>query len=835
LGAIWIGTYESGINRYDTVTKKITHFESSNGYPDKNCWAAFESRDGVLWLSSTDPVGFLYRMVLDKNKIKHIPTLKFIHCITEDKQGYLWGAGFQTGLLQFDKNRNLLHVFKEETADSIDLIKNGATSILQENDTLWLCNSKGVILMDKKSQHFKWLRYKRPGDLVENKFTGINTFQIINDKNLYKWIWTNRGLYQYNSQNHTFIVHHLLVDEFEEPTNPLLQDGLGNIWAASLDGIEIFNSVSGHIKSLMKGIKVNCLYRDEEGFIWAGSLDRGLFRYNKGTDSMEVFSDFQSVPGGEKIVNIAVDDWKNLWVITNSAIVKYVADRSRFFVYSKSYGIRSNELWVGGICKTRAGEILVGNARGFYVISPGEMNEVSSPLQLNITGFYVNNKPAFSTNDRILTGPVEQTTSLHLPYNKNDFSFSFAAIDYRAPETNRYYTRLENFDSVWRDAGGDKTANYINIPPGRYIFKVKAINIDNITSEKDVDITISPPWYKTWWAYLIYVLLIITLVVVIHRYQQQRTIRREREKAQVKELAQAREIERAYTELKSTQAQLIQSEKMASLGEMTAGIAHEIQNPLNFVNNFSELNKELAEDLIAELGSDNYRSGDVQSPSEIAEDIKKNEVKINYHGRRADAIVKSMLQHSQGSFGTKEPTDINELADKYLRLAYHSIGTKDSIPVPVGIKTDFDDSVKKINIVPQEIGKVLLNLYNNALYEVRECAVIRLRRMEAASYELQTVNGDPPNGEASFYEPEVCVTTRRNGSYVVITVKDNGNGIPGNIIDKIFQPFFTTKPTGQGTGLGLSLAYDIVKAHGGSLRVESKMGEGSSFVVQLPG
>jgi signal transduction histidine kinase len=264
--------------------------------------------------------------------------------------------------------------------------------------------------------------------------------------------------------------------------------------------------------------------------------------------------------------------------------------------------------------------------------------------------------------------------------------------------------------------------------------------------------------------------------------------------------------ENALSELKATQKQLIQSEKMASLGELTAGIAHEIQNPLNFVNNFSEVNTELINELTNELNT-----GNKEEAISIAKDIKENEEKINHHGKRADAIVKGMLQHSRKSTGVKEPTDINALCDEYLRLSYHGLRAKDK-SFNAEIKTDFDESIGKINIVPQDIGRVLLNLFNNAFYAVNEKKKLLV----------------------NSYQPIAEVKTRRINNKVEIIVSDNGNGIPQNIIDKIFQPFFTTKPTGEGTGLGLSLSYDIVKAHGGEIKVETKENEGTEFIIQLP-
>jgi len=270
------------------------------------------------------------------------------------------------------------------------------------------------------------------------------------------------------------------------------------------------------------------------------------------------------------------------------------------------------------------------------------------------------------------------------------------------------------------------------------------------------------------------------------------------------------ELQKALSDLKTTQAQLVQSEKMASLGELTAGIAHEIQNPLNFVNNFSEVNTEL----IQELRSQNLKGKNENGEGidlEILNDIEKNLEKISHHGKRADEIVKGMLQHSRSSAGQKEPTDINGLCDEYLRLAFHGMRAKDK-SFNAETKTDFDTRIGTVNVVSQDVGRVLLNLLNNAFYATNE----RRKKNEPG------------------YQPMVEVTTRKEARDIKIEVTDNGPGIPEKIRDKIFQPFFTTKPTGQGTGLGLSLSYDMVKAQGGDIRVETKEREYTRFIVTLP-
>jgi two-component system NtrC family sensor kinase len=293
--------------------------------------------------------------------------------------------------------------------------------------------------------------------------------------------------------------------------------------------------------------------------------------------------------------------------------------------------------------------------------------------------------------------------------------------------------------------------------------------------------------------------------------EKQQILASQNEKLEQQVMERTIALTHSLEELKSTQAQLIQSEKMASLGELTAGIAHEIQNPLNFVNNFSEVSNELISEMVEEVDK-----GNTEEVKTIANDVKQNLEKIIHHGKRADAIVKGMLQHSRASTGKKELTDINALCDEYLRLSYHGMRAEDK-SFNATLKTDFDNNIGKINIVPQDIGRVLLNLFNNAFYAVM-----------------------PPNPlKGEHYEPTVSVITKRINSPsgaggIEIRVKDNGNGIPQKVVDKIFQPFFTTKPTGQGTGLGLSLSYDIVKAHGGEIRVETKEGEGSEFVILLP-
>ena len=364
----------------------------------------------------------------------------------------------------------------------------------------------------------------------------------------------------------------------------------------------------------------------------------------------------------------------------------------------------------------------------------------------------------------------------------------------------RYYYLENNNDSLVKyQAMIIKVSN--SLFTTRNLQQFENIDFEELQKQLAVE-TAQKETRDTWRTYslLAGLFIILIIVVILWRNNQQRRM------ANDQLSMQKNSLESTLSDLKSAQSRLIHSEKMASLGELTAGIAHEIQNPLNFVNNFSEVNSELAAEL--ESAAEN---GDLAEIKSLAKDIRENETKINHHGKRADAIVKGMLQHSRSGSGVKEPTDINALCDEYLRLAYHGLRSKDK-SFNATIKTDFDKTLQKINVIPHDIARVILNLINNAFYTVGQ-------------KQSQNIVG---------YSPVVSLSTTQLNNHVEIRVTDNGNGIPQNVVDKIFQPFFTTKPTGQGTGLGLSISYDIVKAHGGELKVETKVGEGSEFFVLFP-
>jgi signal transduction histidine kinase len=560
---------------------------------------------------------------------------------------------------------------------------------------------------------------------------------------------------------------------------------------------------------LSKGLAYS-LCVDKDNVVWVDAdttgngLQEDLYRLDRNRNQLISFLE----PGSQKrisyVSDILEDNIGELWITARHAIYKISKNRDLVRKYDENNGVHQNYYQNSDNYTAMDGKLYIGDEAGYYSFYPDDLKDDPPPI-LNITSFKLNGKEVVPGESEILKMPVWQTKEIHLLYNQNNFSFDFIGIDYQTEGVVNYLYKLENYDGDWHKYGSEHQAFYYNLLPGKYIFHVRASNDEGGSVEKVLSIFISPPWWKTWWAYTIFALL---FAGGIWRFIDYRSKKLRNENRQLEEKITQRTIELTHSleKLKSTQSQLVQSEKMASLGELTAGIAHEIQNPLNFVNNFSEVNSELIEELEEEADK-----GHLAEVKLIAKNIKENEQKINHHGKRADSIVKGMLQHSRTSAGKKELTDINALADEYLRLAYHGLRAKDK-NFNAAMKTNFDQTIGAINIIPQDIGRVLLNLYNNAFY---------------AAYEKKKLY---PDG----FEPTVSMSTRKVGNKIEIRVRDNGNGIPQKVIDKIFQPFFTTKPTGQGTGLGLSLSYDIVKAHGGDIKVDTKEGEFTEFTINLP-
>ncbi len=580
----------------------------------------------------------------------------------------------------------------------------------------------------------------------------------------------------------------------------------------------------------------------EPGVVWL-RLNRGIFKQNHLTGETELM--FQSDSGiiNESSGIIQEDADGYLWMNNQSGIMRLDPVTQSITYYETEPGIRAGRLVVPG--ELNNGDILFAGAGGYLRFNPFELQQEEPIRKIHITEM-----TAGQTVHKTLYGGH---SDFEIESSDNNLAFSFLGMNYRDPAFTRYRYRIEGYDEDWNLVGTQRRVFLANLPPGSYTFQVQAAPRFGPYSEyaAAIPFTILPPWWKTYPAYIFYFFLFAGLVFATDRFQRRRLLRRVRERAHEKELEQAREIEKAYRilevaheNLKSAQEQLVQQEKLASLGQLTAGIAHEIKNPLNFVNNFSDLSLEIMVeifDAVAKLKQN-------EQTKEIAASltsIKTNLQKIHEHGSRADSIVKSMLQHSRGGSGKMEPTDLNGLVKEYVNLAYHGMraGRK---PIAVDIDLQLDGSVGTVPLISEDFSRVILNLCNNAFDAMSEKLKVESGKLKVESGKLKVESKKlkVESGKAGAYSPRLTVRIRRvagsgagnagaqNGG-ILIEIEDNGPGIPDEIRDKILQPFFTTKKGTAGTGLGLSITHDIIKAHGGELRVNSRAGQGSTFSIEL--
>ncbi|MDQ6845609.1 MAG: ATP-binding protein, partial [Bacteroidota bacterium] len=773
MGNLWFGTSGKGISKYDG--KSFTNYSTLQGLANNVIFSIFEDTKGNLWIGTSGGGVNKY----DGKSVTNYTTAQglasnVVFSINEDYRGNIWLGTLGGGVSKYDGNSFTNYTTAQGLADNV------VWAITQDRTgNLWFGTQQGLSVMrnetaDKKTATGKLFQsYTTTDGLPDNFVT-----QVVEDNDEKLYIGTNLGICELKRVNSS--------------------KGFEKEWAVG----KIFNSQTGYpVKDVNAGL--GAMFKDSRGIIWVGtgSDKTGLVRFDPKA------------------------------VITNNLVPPAV--------FLKNVKINNENICWSDLDPSRINEKTDSNTTAPIITD--EVNTFGRRLSYRERDSLRTKFKNISFEGITKWNPVPQ--KLTLPYYYNNISFDFNAIETGKNFLVKYQYMLKGYDKEWSPPGYKTFVNFGNIYEGTYTFMLRAQSPEGVWS-KPIAYTfkVLPPWWRTWWMYVVYAAIFITIIILSFRWNNRRIIFQKKElerkivvaTRQIKEenekvKAQKKKIEETLKELEATQSQLIQAEKMATLGELTAGIAHLIQNPLNFVNNFSQVNKELIEEMQEEIGK-----GNLADAKAISDDIKENEQKINEHGTRADAIVKGMLQHSRFSVGEKQLTNINALAEEYLELSYHGVQTKDpkdfaSKLFHVVLKTDFDESIGKINIVPQDVGRMLLNLYNNAFYAIET----KMRN----SRHFATVSGQAPASEA--YEPIVTVTTKAVKSQsgdlkVIISVKDNGNGISKKVQDKIFQPFFTTKPTGQGTGLGLSMSYDIIKAHGGDIKFETKEGEGSEFIVSLP-
>jgi len=660
--------------------------------------------------------------------------------------------------------------------------------------------------------------YQSP--ILDSFMRGSFAIDIVADHCNNVWILSNEGrICQFNNSSGEFRFGET-KQVFRMATPKLMVDSKCNVWVSySNANLTRYDCKKGNTKQFftdpldsasISSNHVTVAYEAANGEIWAGTKNKGISIMDPATGRFRQLNKQHGLPE-LTITDIANDKNGVIWVATSQFICRWKPEENRFIVYRNEDGIAFDASRVHRVFyQEKEGSMLLLTNGVLMAFDPDSIGSYHySVPSLLFTGFSIANKPvAVDSASGILTSAVNFINKIALDYSQNKFTIHYAAGDFYG--NVQYAYRLSGFEDDWQYVKNKNEAIYTNVPPGNYVFQIKVANHQGIWSElRELKVKVRAPWYRTWLAYFIYALLFALLLRLYLRFRS-RTLIQQNIKLEDRILKRTNELSDSLKELKETQDQLVQREKMASLGELTAGIAHEIQNPLNFVNNFSEVNNELIGELQLERSKGKEERDEI-AENELLNDIAQNLQKINHHGKRADSIVKGMLQHSRSSSGQKEPTDINALADEYIRLCYHGLRAKDK-SFNATIKTDFDPALKELNLAKQDIGRVILNLLTNAFYAVNE-----KKQLNNAAY-----------------EPTVSVATKRMGNKTEIKIADNGNGIPQKILDKIFQPFFTTKPTGQGTGLGLSLSYDIIKTHGGELKVESAEGKGAEFTIVLP-
>jgi signal transduction histidine kinase/ligand-binding sensor domain-containing protein len=702
------------------------------------------------------------------------------------------------------------NTFKKLDLKDPRILKKTDNIIAAPDGTLWISvNDFGLVQYQPNTGSITKFRNvpNNSSSLVSN-----NINRLAMDKAGTLWIGTSdKGLGSYNPRTKVFASYPFAFNDNTTKVKDSLDDNNvtclyfdsdGLLWIGTNSGsLNSFNTQTGKFRSYMDNQKgfycVIAIREDSRKQLWVGTYFSGLYLVDRQSGALKRISEKEGLLHNE-VTNLAEDAAGNIWVASKRGLTRITKEAFRIKSFTAAEGVKRI------VFKDRNGILYYSAKNGIISFDPLQLNENKIPPAVVIETL------GYSHNGD--TDTVLQTDGLdeiRLRHNENKISFRYVALHYGDPSKNQYAYRLDGYDKDWIQGGIQRSVTYTNLAPGTYTFKVKAANSDGFWNEVGASITviISPPWWKSWWAWCLYVLVFGAILVSYINYRS-KALRRENQLLEEKVNHRTGQLQKSLQDLQATQSQLIQSEKMASLGELTAGIAHEIQNPLNFVNNFAEVSRELLDEMKEEIAARNYTEVEA-----LASDIDGNLEKIHHHGKRADAIVKGMLQHSRSSSGQKELTEINALADEYLRLAYHGLRAKDK-SFNATVITDYDQMIGKIHIIPPDIGRVILNLVTNAFY--------------AASL--------PPEAGVTDnkHEPTVWVGTKKAGDKVFIFVRDNGPGIPKNVIDKIFQPFFTTKPTGQGTGLGLSMSYDIVKAHGGEIKVETKEGVGTEFIIHLP-
>lgn len=1009
-GKIWIGS-TWGLARFDPTTDTMNAFRYERDNPhsiaESGICSVYEDSGGVLWFGSNGNGLFRYDPKARRFTHRYQDGAKLslwrgtsIRSLCETRDGTLWLGTANIQLLRMNRATGEVTPFQvaQPNVPPLELV----FSMLQDRTgALWIGSSEGLFQVDWRDGKPGQVSWFKPEPDVPRGSGRDDVYKVIEDRSGEIWIATANALRHLDGATGHFISY--FYDARDPDTIPgdpytfIHQDRNGIFWLGAEDGLLRFDLPTANFKryrndpndaSSLSHNVVRAIAEDPfepDQVLWIGTAGGGLNRFDK---ERETFTHFTEKEGLSNNVVYAIlsDKEGNLWMSTNHGLTRFNPRTRAFKNFDIKDGLQDNEFNSCASFKSASGELFFGGISGFNAFYPEDVKDNLHAPPVVITGFQIFNKSvSFKNPDSPLKKPITETDEIMLSYEHKVFSFEFAALDFTESSKNQYAYKMDGFDKDWQPAGTSRTATYTNLDPGRYVFRVKASNNDGVWNEKGVaiKITITPPWWRTGWAYGFYGLLLIAGILATDRIQRRRVIKRERERAQRREAElirqQAEELETVdrivkiinqtvdleslfealleqglklvphaekatvligdhqercfkfaatvgyefdrlnaisftpdemvsrYTnqsdevepgifilhhrqglageeklhtlpkaksmlimavewdgelegylvfdnltdqdafdrsdarrlnrlrehaisaiakartlrtleeknrQIVKTQEQLIVQEKLASLGALTAGIAHEMRNPLNFVNNFAALSIEILGELREELtaNQDKNVADMAEHLDHLLANLQQNATKIMEHGRRADDIVRGMLHHSRGKSGRRELTDINALLEQAVKLTYHGLRARDA-SFNITIEETYDRSVEALMVVPQDIRRVFTNIINNACYAAQE----KSRAMDGS------------------FCPILSVSTRNLGDRIEIRIRDNGTGIHQSIRQQIFNPFFTTKPTGQGIGLGLSISHElIVQVHYGNIAVETEEGEFTEFIIHLP-
>ncbi|NQV73232.1 ATP-binding protein [bacterium] len=866
-GQYWFESDRQGMDRYDPETKKITQYLPKpgdvNSFTEGRFLTSLIDRSGGFWISQqgaglfkvdTQPKPFY--TITNQSEGSFDIGAAVIRGMHEARDGTLWVAS-QAGLHKWNKNTSTFTNFVHQPNYTRFAAGPIPIGTIAEDDfgNLILGGAMGAYRFNPKTEIFSFIPMF-PKKEANDNYVSIHkikrkpdgTFGFATADNGYLEMNAELTAVTFSTADSAFSGSPLRINTFDFSV-----DSDGSIWLAPMSGLVHVDADKNILfyydreKIDQNGSTlniINYLLPDptNSNILWLATRGGGLAKWNKTAGTFSSFTESNSDIPNNVVYGLLPDDIGNLWLSTNNGLGRFNPANESFSQFGEEDGLQDQEFNINAFLKMSDDALVFGGIKGISVFYSSEVTEDANAPQISISKLVIYNPSADSSRSYNGIDPSMKEMTV-LSHAENDLTFSFAALHFQSPEKNQYSYKLDGYEPTFSKPATTRTVRYSNLPPGEYVFRIEASNSDGAWTENGYSFAfeILPPWWRTVWAYLVYGALFVGGVYQVDRFQRRRLNRKQEEQARIDraeleaekasahakvllaenevkelELKKAKELEyafsalqKAHDDLKTTQDQLIHSEKMASLGALTAGIAHEIKNPLNFINNFAEINAELADDLIEALPP----SAQTEELRSILDSLRENSAVIGKHGKRADSIVRNMLQHARGSAGEMESVDLNRLIGEYIDLAFHGKRSQ-MTDFQSDIKRSFATDLGQVSVVPQEFSRVVLNLLSNAFDAVQERA----------------------QSESGAFAPLVEVQTSRVGSQVEIRVMDNGSGIKAENLDEVFKPFFTTKPTGAGTGLGLSMSYDIVvKAHNGTMRVESNENGGATFIVTVPG